>query len=466
MAKFNPILGTASGKLGDIVLYRANGAQLSRVRVRSIKNPRTQSQALQRMVFATASAARSALASIVDHSFESIKYGQKSTQYFMKRAVDDLRVAAIACRDLTPAEQVKTANFNIKGVSSMAINSLLISQGSLTPFEIFRAGRDIPMLRVAPITPVRLSDDNVPYIYLGDFCDALGLQPGQQMTFVRVRVLDDQPVLAGDYPGENNVDENSLWNWEFGTQVDIYRLRVDPLMTNEQRTTLMPVVGDYIHIENGNGLIVERPFNLQWTMEDDEHITGIKPVSDYETAQEVTNYSAMAVIRSEFVNGKWQRSTQRLTWFSEADVESLSGASMYAALPTYMDGGSLVDSDKLLNYEGLEYENMSGRTAGGITPGTGGTATGKLIALYDSDNNKTYLGQYVNGSYRFVGSQPPQGDTIFFEWRQQYVGMLFEDITVKATTTIAPTGWTNATPLDAPSFVAKFLISAEQQDWV
>lgn len=461
MAKFNPILGTASGKLGDIVLYRANGAQLSRVRVRSVKNPKTQAQALQRMVFATASAARTALGSIIDHSFQSVKYGQKSVQYFMKRATDDLRVNALACLQLTPTEQVRLANFNVKGVSAMAINSLLISQGSLRPYEIIRIGKDVPAVSTNPIPVIGEGDNGEPQILLGDFIKGMGLKPGQQCTLVRVRVLDDQAPLAGEYPGEGAIDENSLWDWQFATGVDIFRFRVDPNITDAQATSLMPTGGGTIKVENGNGLIVDRAFEMFWQYdEDEENIIAIRPSSDYEAGSGAGNYAALAAIRSELVNGQWQRSTQRLVWFTETDNKRVSGASMYAALPTYMNGVSITDSDKLLNYEDLENADMENHAPGGVTPGTGGEADGQLIGIFDADNDVVYLGT-VNeqGRTSVVCQLVPGGDTKYFVFKESLVGKLFKNISFKPTTTVDPDG--QATQITDLESIANFVVKSE-----
>lgn len=461
MAKFNPILGTASGKLGDIVLYRANGAQLSRVRVRSVKNPKTQAQALQRMVFATASAARTALGSIIDHSFQSVKYGQKSVQYFMKRATDDLRVNALACLQLTPTEQVRLANFNVKGVSAMAINSLLISQGSLRPYEIIRIGKDVPAVSTNPIPVIGEGDNGEPQILLGDFIKGMGLKPGQQCTLVRVRVLDDQAPLAGEYPGEGAIDENSLWDWQFATGVDIFRFRVDPNITDAEATSLMPVGGGTIKVENGNGLIVDRGFEMFWQYDDDEaNIIAIRPSSDYEAGSGAGNYAALAAIRSELVNGQWQRSTQRLVWFTESDNKRVSGASMYAALPTYMNGVSVTDSDKLLNYEDLESADMENHAPGGVTPGTGGEADGQLVGVFDADNDVVYLGT-VNeqGRTAVVCQLVPGGDTKYFVFKESLVGKLFKNISFKPTTTVDPDG--QATQITDLESIANYVVKSE-----
>lgn len=70
MAKGNLLLGTASRSIGDITMYRRNGQQVSRARVRKIGNPRTEGQAKQRMLQAALTRFYSPLASCLEKSFE------------------------------------------------------------------------------------------------------------------------------------------------------------------------------------------------------------------------------------------------------------------------------------------------------------------------------------------------------------------------------------------------------------
>ena len=48
MAKGNLLLGTAARSIGDVVMYRREGTQVSRIRIRQIKNPKTKAQCAQR----------------------------------------------------------------------------------------------------------------------------------------------------------------------------------------------------------------------------------------------------------------------------------------------------------------------------------------------------------------------------------------------------------------------------------
>lgn len=70
MAKGNLLLGTASRSIGDVTMYRRNGQQVSRARVRKIGNPRTEGQAKQRMLQAALTRFYSPLAACLEKSFE------------------------------------------------------------------------------------------------------------------------------------------------------------------------------------------------------------------------------------------------------------------------------------------------------------------------------------------------------------------------------------------------------------
>lgn len=81
MAKGNLILGTAQKKLGDVVLYRRNGVQQSRVRVRSIANPKTEGQALQRNYMAPVAKFYAPLAGVLERAWEGLNKSQSHNAF-------------------------------------------------------------------------------------------------------------------------------------------------------------------------------------------------------------------------------------------------------------------------------------------------------------------------------------------------------------------------------------------------
>lgn len=87
MASGNLILGTARRKLGDVVMYRRNGEQQARVRVRKISNPKSEGQALQRNYMAPVSKFYAPLAGILERSWEGLDTS-RSANAFMKANID------------------------------------------------------------------------------------------------------------------------------------------------------------------------------------------------------------------------------------------------------------------------------------------------------------------------------------------------------------------------------------------
>lgn len=126
MATGNLFQGLGKGSIGDVVFYRNNGKQVSRVRNRQVKNPKTSAQMAQRTIMQNVSQAYSAMKEIVDHSRQGISYGAKTMAAFMK---DNLNVArAIAANpDETSASWVN------RGIQVPPVLPLVMSRGTLEP---------------------------------------------------------------------------------------------------------------------------------------------------------------------------------------------------------------------------------------------------------------------------------------------------------------------------------------------
>lgn len=81
MAKYNMMLGVASGSVGDIVLSRQNGMQIQRVRVREVSNPKTEAQAAQRSYIAPVTKFYSPYAIALERSWEGYNKGKSYSQF-------------------------------------------------------------------------------------------------------------------------------------------------------------------------------------------------------------------------------------------------------------------------------------------------------------------------------------------------------------------------------------------------
>lgn len=87
MAKGNLFLGTGRKKLGDVVLYRRNGQQQARVRIRNVANPKSYGQALQRNYLAPVSKFYAPMAGVLEKSWEGLNK-MDSYQAFLKANID------------------------------------------------------------------------------------------------------------------------------------------------------------------------------------------------------------------------------------------------------------------------------------------------------------------------------------------------------------------------------------------
>lgn len=87
MAKNNIFLGTGAGSVGDVTMMRRIGKQVSRLRVRSIANPKTYGQARQRCYMAPIPKFYAPLAIALEKSWEG-KNKSESYSAFLKKNVE------------------------------------------------------------------------------------------------------------------------------------------------------------------------------------------------------------------------------------------------------------------------------------------------------------------------------------------------------------------------------------------
>lgn len=104
MSKRSLFWGSASGKLGETVQYRAGGEQRARAYVAKIKNPKTVAQMRQRIPMLNANVIFKSISSIIRESFPNKKSNQSGWNAFVqankdvkKSAVDKASSAALGC---------------------------------------------------------------------------------------------------------------------------------------------------------------------------------------------------------------------------------------------------------------------------------------------------------------------------------------------------------------------------------
>lgn len=192
MSKGNLFLGMASGSVGDITMYRANGEQITRARNRHPRNPQTALQLLSRVVLVTTQRAYSLFSAITDHSFQGRSRGTESQSRFTQLNVGMLRNSladTIASMERGETDIAYTdANYNTRDSYTVEFNPYVVSEGTLDPVQVsFTSGFYQIPFSAAP--------DEASY---AQAAAALGCNVGDQLTFLFVTIDDT------DYTGALN----------------------------------------------------------------------------------------------------------------------------------------------------------------------------------------------------------------------------------------------------------------------
>lgn len=136
MAKGNLIMGTARGKLGEVVFSRQNGQQVSRQYIRNPKNPKTQGQQIQRAIMATVSKMYGMGKEIFDHSFQGKGVPAGSMRRFLKVNADLLRSTIVYHIENQSDPEESFGWVCSQNALSAAPNEYIISEGTFksSPF--------------------------------------------------------------------------------------------------------------------------------------------------------------------------------------------------------------------------------------------------------------------------------------------------------------------------------------------
>lgn len=173
MAKGNWLLGGVSGKVGDLVLSKSNGKQVTRARNRNPKNPKTSAQALQRMKFGALAAFYDAFATdVLDHSWQGVKYGGASHNFFYK--------AALSSSVKTPAVA--------KGSNIFVPSNYPMARGLLQPVNVqFQSGTS---MHTDIAFDWSSNDSTSLQSFIDEFISQNPYYAGKQLTFVIVSLED------------------------------------------------------------------------------------------------------------------------------------------------------------------------------------------------------------------------------------------------------------------------------------
>lgn len=299
MSKGNMLLGYSRGKLGDIVFKRVKGQQVQTPRVRNVANPRTNAQTVQRIAFASASKTAQHLRDIIDHSFQGVKYGGDSINYFVSKLSKEIRQQMLGAQAAPSSAPFGTSAILPNLASGVAAGArALVSNGDLEGIPYSLNSKNGLQLGY-PTTQAILTAAT-----LGDFESIFGVPWQDQIT-----ILEGWPV-ALDY-----VSDTELF---YGVRYDWMRINFD---VDAPTSSALFVAGATQGTLQLNPAIIDqersdlRCLDVEWVVVDGRVTIG----TDY--TEEVMGdifgndfalISHAAVIVSRYENNVWRRSASRL----------------------------------------------------------------------------------------------------------------------------------------------------------
>ena len=172
MAKGKSFFGLKRGSTKSLTFQVLNGAQIVKDRVFEVKNPRTNSQMIQRMCIATATAAYTHMKEICDHSFEGVSYGQRSMAEFISLNVRELLADVKGAGNLFSYNPYQDRN--------LYASPFILSRGSLKfPTSGLVFTQENGFVTIELPYPEGITDES----RTPDFFDALRMRLGDLLTF-------------------------------------------------------------------------------------------------------------------------------------------------------------------------------------------------------------------------------------------------------------------------------------------
>lgn len=324
MAKGNMFQGMARGKLGDVVFYRLNGEQISRVRNRRPDNPRTFAQLAQRAVMATVLRAYSAGKEIFDHSFEGKKVGMNNQRLFMSKNLNSLRAGLVLDYNTLPSTHLTTI-VNAPKTNVPVPNKYVVSEGSLDNgiFIFSDPTADAPTSTLT-ISAAQAGES------VAQYAARLGLKVGDIYTFVGFAVDASQTIYTtpnGVGAGANQKQCNFFF----------VRLIVTEAINSDSDASGV-TFNDIFEIDATSNVATIELLNKNLSL-------ASAPANELFTFNNANTAAAVVGVIRSAVNSPL-RSNETLHWVDWANATGIDWRNLYAAWKS--DKGALGDSDLIL----------------------------------------------------------------------------------------------------------------------
>lgn len=283
-------MGTGHGKVGDVVLYRTNGKQISRAYISKVSNPRSEAQMRTRIISSTLAKLYSKLRVVSDHAFEGKSTPAANMQEFMKVNNRYVREQLVLFGDAM-------GNFNARTQFDALANRIYVSKGTLPSLDnIVGVGILAEQGGGAFELAYNLRDDRIqltPTSTYQEVVDALGVQAGDQLSFV---------VALGNREG--HIIEN----------VSFYRVILAPASGNMS----LPFITSEGAVNDPNPRNISN--GVTFTMDSDSSSIYVN------TPDVLANMTGGAVVVSRYEAGMWRRSNSLMIVADNTTVQSMAEA--------------------------------------------------------------------------------------------------------------------------------------------
>ena len=158
MGKGNMLLGRLRKSVGDLTFRVSEGEQIVSAKAKTVRNPKTMNQRVQRAIFATASQLASSLYPLVNHSFEGETRTNGSLRAFRKAAIADLRKFY--------EDGDGSLCLNPKNTMNPEPNQVLVSKGRLGALDVEYYSSDSGVFRVGGVVAGMTDRNNVTFAQL------------------------------------------------------------------------------------------------------------------------------------------------------------------------------------------------------------------------------------------------------------------------------------------------------------
>lgn len=324
MAKGNLFQGMARGKVGDVVFSRANGEQISRVRNRHPKNPRSNAQLFQRAIMATIVQAYSAGKEIFDHAFQGYAVGAQNQRKFISENAKALRETISADINTQIATNEQKGRVIAPNTATPVPNAYIISKGTYNQ-NLFTVG--------AGTFKIAEPQENET---IAAYATRLGLIVGDIFTMVAFAVRKEKVYKSKLY-GDILASQN-------GCDFIFIRLTV-----KENLTAATPVqnYGDIFDVEISSPLCAAKETIESWGLAEEGTLSWL--LNNYENH---TRTGGLGIIRSR--KDQDLRSESKMVMnYGTTDEDKFGIASDYL-LDAWRSGTSSIgDSDLILEGGGL-----------------------------------------------------------------------------------------------------------------